>query len=54
VLQSWQILEDLLKNPSPVIGYEGGSWGPTEADDLVPGGWTKVGTEADEINKGAH
>jgi len=52
VLQSWQILEDLLKNPSPVITYEGGSWGPSEADDLVPGGWTKVGTEADELTKG--
>lgn len=54
VLQSWQILEDLLKNPSPVIGYEAGSWGPTEADDLVPGGWTKVGTEADDVNKREH
>jgi glucose-6-phosphate 1-dehydrogenase len=52
VLQSWQILEDLLKNPSPVITYEGGSWGPSEADDLVPGGWTKVGTEAGELTKG--
>jgi len=54
VLQSWQILEDLLKNPSPVIGYEAGSWGPTEADDLVPGGWTKVGSEADDENKREH
>ena len=54
VLQSWQILEDLLKNPHPVIQYEDGTWGPSEADDLVPGGWTKVGTEAQEIQKSHH
>ena len=54
VLQSWQILEDLLKNPNPVIQYESGSWGPSEAEDLVPGGWTKVGSEADELKKGEH
>jgi glucose-6-phosphate 1-dehydrogenase len=54
VLQSWQILEDLLKNPNPVIEYEGGSWGPSEAEDLVPGGWAKVGTEADALKKDEH
>lgn len=54
VLQSWQILEDLLKNPHPVIQYEEGTWGPSEAEDLVPGGWTKVGTEAVEIEKSHH
>ena len=53
VLHSWQILEDLLKNPNPVISYEGGSWGPAEAEDLVPGGWAPVGTEADKL-KGLH
>jgi glucose-6-phosphate 1-dehydrogenase len=49
VLQSWNILEDLLKNPNPVISYEPGTWGPAEAQDLIPGGWTPVGSEADEI-----
>jgi len=49
VLHSWQILEDLLKNPNPVIQYEGGSWGPAEAQDLIPGGWAPVGTEADKL-----
>jgi glucose-6-phosphate 1-dehydrogenase len=49
VLQSWGILEDLLKNPNPVISYEGGTWGPIEADDLVAGGWTKVGSEAEAL-----
>jgi len=46
VLASWQILEDLLKNPHPAISYEPGTWGPSEAQDLVPGGWSPVGAEA--------
>ena len=49
VLASWQILEDLLKNPNPVITYEGGSWGPAEAEDLIPGGWSPVGAEAVDL-----
>lgn len=49
VLQSWQILEDLLKNPHPVIQYEAGSWGPSEAEELILGGWAKVGTAAAEV-----
>jgi len=49
VLHSWQILEDLLKNPNPVLQYEGGTWGPAEAQDLIPGGWSPVGTEAEQL-----
>lgn len=49
VLASWQILEDLLKNPNPAITYEGGSWGPAEAEDLIPGGWSPVGAAADVL-----
>ena len=49
VLASWQILEDLLKNPNPAINYEGGSWGPAEAEDLIPGGWSPVGAAADVL-----
>jgi glucose-6-phosphate 1-dehydrogenase len=53
VLHSWQILEDLLKNPNPVITYESESWGPNEADELIPGGWAPVGSEAETL-KGLH
>ena len=53
VLQSWSILEDILKNPNPVITYEGGAWGPAEAEDLIPGGWTEVGTAA-QATKDSH
>ena len=49
VLHSWQILEDLLKNPNPVLQYEGGTWGPAESQDLIPGGWSPVGTEAEKL-----
>jgi glucose-6-phosphate 1-dehydrogenase len=49
VLQSWAILEDLLKNPTPVIAYDSTSWGPDAASGLVPGGWAPVGTEADQL-----
>lgn len=49
VLASWQILEDLLKNPNPVILYESASWGPADAEDLVPGGWSPVGAAATEL-----
>jgi glucose-6-phosphate 1-dehydrogenase len=49
VLASWQILEDLLKNPNPAISYEGGTWGPAEAEDLIPGGWSPVGAAADVL-----
>jgi glucose-6-phosphate 1-dehydrogenase len=49
VLHSWQILEDLLKNPHPVISYDSSSWGPDAAEELVPGGWAPVGTEADKL-----
>jgi glucose-6-phosphate 1-dehydrogenase len=51
VLQSWNILEDLLKNPNPVISYEPGTWGPSEAEDLIPGGWNPVGSSADDIQR---
>jgi glucose-6-phosphate 1-dehydrogenase len=49
VLASWQILEDLLKNPNPAISYESASWGPAEADDLIPGGWSPVGEAAADL-----
>lgn len=47
VLASWQILEDLIKNPPGVQPYFGGSWGPDEANDLIPGGWIPVGSDAE-------
>jgi glucose-6-phosphate 1-dehydrogenase len=37
---AWQVAEPLLTSPPPVRGYEPGSWGPTEARELIaPGQW---------------
>jgi glucose-6-phosphate 1-dehydrogenase len=39
VERTWRIVQPMLDDPGPVFPYERGSWGPPEADDLVPGGW---------------
>ena len=49
VLHSWAILEDVLKNPHRCHPYFEGTWGPEEAEELIPGGWNPVGSEADAI-----
>jgi glucose-6-phosphate 1-dehydrogenase len=48
VLHSWKILEDILKSPSRVHPYFEGTWGPEEAQDMVPGGWNPVGTQVED------
>lgn len=45
VLQSWQVLDPILKKPTKLHPYFTGSWGPDEALDLVPGGWNPVGLD---------
>lgn len=37
VEETWRIVQPLLDDPPPVVPYEIGSWGPTEADRLVKG-----------------
>lgn len=37
VEETWRILQPLIDNPPQVIEYEPGSWGPSEADELVSG-----------------
>jgi glucose-6-phosphate 1-dehydrogenase len=54
VLHSWAILDEILSSPDPVHSYAEGSWGPEEADDLIPGGWNPVGSEADDIKLSHH
>ena len=45
VLQSWQVLDPILKDPSKLHPYFTNSWGPDEALELVPGGWNPVGLD---------
>ena len=40
VEEAWRIVDPVLDDVTPVIPYEQGSWGPTEASDIgPPGGW---------------
>ena len=39
VEEAWRIVDPAVANGPPVIVYEPGTWGPKEADALVPGGW---------------
>jgi glucose-6-phosphate 1-dehydrogenase len=40
VIRAWEVLQPVLDDPRPVVPYEGGSWGPKEADDLIsPRAW---------------
>lgn len=45
VLHSWKILEDVLKSPTQLHRYSEGTWGPIEAQNLIPGGWNAVGKQ---------
>jgi glucose-6-phosphate 1-dehydrogenase len=48
VLQSWQVLDPILKSPSKLHPYFAHSWGPDEAIDMVPGGWNPIGEDANK------
>jgi glucose-6-phosphate 1-dehydrogenase len=39
VERTWSIVQPALDDPGPVYPYARGSWGPKEADAIVPGGW---------------
>jgi glucose-6-phosphate 1-dehydrogenase len=41
VEEAWRIVDPVLKEETPVCGYEPGTWGPKEVDSRVapPGGW---------------
>ncbi|HET6776931.1 MAG TPA: glucose-6-phosphate dehydrogenase, partial [Actinomycetota bacterium] len=33
--RAWEVLQPVLDHPAPVVEYEQGSWGPTEANELI-------------------
>jgi len=39
VEEAWRIVDPVLAASPPPIEYEPGTWGPREAEALVPGGW---------------
>jgi glucose-6-phosphate 1-dehydrogenase len=45
VLQSWRVLDPILKSPTKLHPYFMHSWGPDDSLDLPPGGWNPVGLD---------
>ena len=41
VEEAWRIVDPVLDDSAPIM-YEPGTWGPEEAEDMVPGGWFVV------------
>ncbi len=39
VEEAWRVVDPAIKANTPIFEYQPGSWGPKEADALVPGGW---------------
>jgi len=39
VEEAWRIVDPAIKAGTRIHAYEPGTWGPAEADRLVPGGW---------------
>jgi glucose-6-phosphate 1-dehydrogenase len=39
VEEAWRIVDPVLRDESPPRVYDPGTWGPPEAEALVPGGW---------------
>ena len=39
VEEAWRIVDPVLQSGPPPVVYEPGTWGPPEAQTLVPGGW---------------
>jgi len=35
VERAWEVLDDVLSRPSPIVPYDPGTWGPPEADALI-------------------
>jgi glucose-6-phosphate 1-dehydrogenase len=48
VLHSWKILDDILQSPTRVHPYFEGTWGPDEAQEMIPGGWNPVGSQIND------
>ncbi len=34
---AWRVVDPVLHDPSPVIQYDPGTWGPKEADGVIDG-----------------
>jgi glucose-6-phosphate 1-dehydrogenase len=48
VTEAWRIIDPILTKDEPSIDYAQGSWGPTEADSLLPDDWNWLTPESRE------
>ena len=39
VEEAWRIVDPAIQAGTPVQEYEPGTWGPREAQEMIPGGW---------------
>ena len=39
VEEAWRIVDPAIQAGTPIFEYEAGTWGPQEAEAMVPGGW---------------
>ena len=39
VEEAWRIVDPAIQAGTPIFEYEPGTWGPKEAEAMVPGGW---------------
>jgi len=46
VEEAWRIVDPAIQAGTPVHPYEPGTWGPVEAEGLVPGGWFTAPAQA--------
>jgi glucose-6-phosphate 1-dehydrogenase len=44
VMEAWRVVEQVLSDPRPVVPYQRGSWGPSEADALLGSDWDWITT----------
>jgi glucose-6-phosphate 1-dehydrogenase len=51
---AWRIVDPILKRDEALYEYDGGSWGPAEADRIAAnaGGWIEPGIP-DSVNRNA-
>jgi len=39
VEEAWRIVDPAIQAGTPVVEYAPGTWGPREAQEMIPGGW---------------
>jgi glucose-6-phosphate 1-dehydrogenase len=49
VEEAWRIVDPVLRNGTPIYGYEANTWGPVEVERVTPpGGWSNPTIDAEE------